>query len=147
MYYLLADGIYPDLTIFLKTISDPHVAKYKLYAKRQEALRKDVERCFGVLFDRFHMLENPSLQWSSEMMKLIWQCCCSLHNMNIEDEEELEDMEEAETMWRININRQPLPTLSFERFMEYSNEIRDKENHLQLCDDLIDHLWSRERYQ
>jgi hypothetical protein len=46
--YLLADGIYPDWAIFMKTISHP-LACEALYVKHQESERKDVERCFGVL--------------------------------------------------------------------------------------------------
>ena len=47
--YFLADGIYPDWTIFQKTISSPEGEKRKWYAKMQEGARKDVERTFGVL--------------------------------------------------------------------------------------------------
>jgi len=47
MGYYLADGIYPEWQILMKTISEPQSEKQKLYAKRQESRRKDVERGFG----------------------------------------------------------------------------------------------------
>ncbi|XP_074351421.1 uncharacterized protein LOC141690528 [Apium graveolens] len=44
--YYLADGIYPRYSTFVKTISNPATQAHKLFAKKQEAYRKDVERCF-----------------------------------------------------------------------------------------------------
>ncbi|CAM6084263.1 unnamed protein product [Calypogeia fissa] len=49
MYYLLTDGIYPDYSIFVKTISQPGNPKHTNFACKQKGARKDVERCFGVL--------------------------------------------------------------------------------------------------
>ena len=39
----LADGIYPEYAYLMKTISHPGTVKEKLSAKKQEAVRKDVE--------------------------------------------------------------------------------------------------------
>eukprot|EP00475_Leptophrys_vorax_P026238 TRINITY_DN3691_c0_g1_i11.p2 TRINITY_DN3691_c0_g1~~TRINITY_DN3691_c0_g1_i11.p2 ORF type:complete len:217 (+),score=46.47 TRINITY_DN3691_c0_g1_i11:328-978(+) len=47
--YYLADGIYPEISVFVKTVSEPSKADTKLFAVLQEAARKDVERGFGVL--------------------------------------------------------------------------------------------------
>jgi hypothetical protein len=47
MGYYLADGIYPEWQILMKTISDPQNEKQRNYAKQQEGRRKDVERGFG----------------------------------------------------------------------------------------------------
>ena len=49
MGYYLADGIYPDWKIFIKTILEPQGAKHQLFAKQQEAEQKDVEQAFGIL--------------------------------------------------------------------------------------------------
>ncbi|KAL5184753.1 hypothetical protein HKD37_17G048410 [Glycine soja] len=43
MGYYLANGIYPDWPTFVKTISMPQGPRRKLFAKCQEAARKDVE--------------------------------------------------------------------------------------------------------
>lgn len=51
--YYLTDGIYPAWVIFQSSISAPHGNKRKRYAVEQEAVRKDVERTFGVLQERF----------------------------------------------------------------------------------------------
>ena len=49
MGYYLADGIYPKWSTFVKTIPSSLGDKRKLFAKTQEAYRKDVECAFGVL--------------------------------------------------------------------------------------------------
>jgi hypothetical protein len=58
-YYLLADGIYPQWSCFVQTIHEPSDEKRAHFAKRQEACRKDLERCFGVLQARFAIIQNP----------------------------------------------------------------------------------------
>ena len=58
-YYLLADGIYPPWSCFVQTIHEPDSEKQSYYAQQQESARKDVERCFGVLQARFHIIQNP----------------------------------------------------------------------------------------
>ena len=47
--YYLADGIYPSWPVFVKTIRKPNSEKQKKFAQHQEAIRKNVERAFGVL--------------------------------------------------------------------------------------------------
>ena len=49
MKYYLTDDIYPKWAIFVKTILAPQGEKRILFAKTQEAYRKDVEHAFGVL--------------------------------------------------------------------------------------------------
>jgi hypothetical protein len=58
--YFLADGIYPKWKIFQQPISEPVGRKHKLYTKLQEACRKDIERAFGALKIRFHILSIPN---------------------------------------------------------------------------------------
>ena len=54
--FVLVDGIYPEISRFVKTYEEPLTADRKRYAKWQEASRKDVERAFGVLQQKFHVL-------------------------------------------------------------------------------------------
>lgn len=81
--YLLADGIYPDWSIFMKTITHPQTAKDKLYAKSQESLRKDVERCFGILQACWQILVNPCRLYDEASLKDVITTCIILHNMRI----------------------------------------------------------------
>ena len=82
--YFLADGIYPDWEIFIKTISHPKNAKEKVFAKQQEAVRKDVERAFGILKKCWHVLAYPSRFADVAMMEKVIKTCIILHNMRIE---------------------------------------------------------------
>lgn len=47
--YYLADGIYPNWSIFVKTTKTPANNEEERFSNAQEAVRKDVERAFGVL--------------------------------------------------------------------------------------------------
>ena len=46
--YYLTDGIYPKWSTFIQSITLPQGSKSALFAKVQEATRKDVECAFGV---------------------------------------------------------------------------------------------------
>jgi len=72
--------------MFVKPLSQASTPAGQHFTKRQEALRKDVERCFGVLLKRFHILANPARTWDPDFMKAIWQCCIILHNMILADQ-------------------------------------------------------------
>uniref|UniRef100_A0A0D3ANZ8 Uncharacterized protein n=1 Tax=Brassica oleracea var. oleracea TaxID=109376 RepID=A0A0D3ANZ8_BRAOL len=61
MAYYLTDGIYPKWATFIQSIPIPQGPKAVLFAQRQEAVRKDVERALGVLQARFAIVKNPAL--------------------------------------------------------------------------------------
>ena len=92
--YLLCDGIYPNFPIFVKTISKPQTEKLSHFAKCQEAVRKDVERCFGVLRKRFAILTSGARLRDVEMIKIVWRAAIILHNMIIENEKSRTDLED-----------------------------------------------------
>ena len=70
MEYYLADGIYLKWSTFVKTIPSPQGGKKKklLFAKAQEANRKDVERAFGVLQARFAIMRGLARFFDSETL-------------------------------------------------------------------------------
>lgn len=60
LLYFLADGIYPDYAVFVKTISNgDNSSKDKNFSRAQEAVRKDVDRAFGIMITSWHVLERP----------------------------------------------------------------------------------------
>lgn len=84
--YWLADGIYPDWAVFVKTIAEPVGEANKFYSKMQEGARKDIERAFGVLQKRFQIVKNPGRMWRFDKISDVMMCCIILHNMIVEDE-------------------------------------------------------------
>ncbi|KAK1645343.1 hypothetical protein QYE76_063148 [Lolium multiflorum] len=56
--YYLADGIYPTLSTFVKTISSPKPPKEACFVKEREA---DVKRVFGILQQRFAVVPSYDL--------------------------------------------------------------------------------------
>jgi hypothetical protein len=85
--YLLTDEIYHHWSCFVSTIHMPPNGKRSHFAKFQEAARKDVERCFGVLQARFAIVRNPASQWSMDFITDIMFACYTLHNMILAEEE------------------------------------------------------------
>uniref|UniRef100_A0A0D3CHK8 No apical meristem-associated C-terminal domain-containing protein n=1 Tax=Brassica oleracea var. oleracea TaxID=109376 RepID=A0A0D3CHK8_BRAOL len=86
MAYYLTDGIYPKWATFIQSIPIPQGPKAVLFAQRQEAVRKDVERAFGVLQARFVIVKNPALFWDKVKIGKIMRACIILHNMIVEEE-------------------------------------------------------------
>ncbi|XP_074355895.1 uncharacterized protein LOC141695556 [Apium graveolens] len=142
MGYYLADGIYPSWPTFVKTISKPLGNKKKYFANAQESVRKDVERAFGVLQSRFAMIRGPSRFWDVSTMKYIMTACIILHNMIIEDEREINTEEENfDTNGEPTVTRIPRHQSTLEAFLQMHQQIRDKQAHVQLQNDLVEHLW------
>nr|XP_034898116.1 uncharacterized protein LOC118036498 [Populus alba] len=86
MGYYLANEIYPNWSIFVKTIPKPLGAKRKYFASKQESARKDMERAFGVLQSRFVIVRGPVRYWDEETLAYIMKACIIMYNMIIEDE-------------------------------------------------------------
>lgn len=57
--YFLVDGIYPPWSIFMSTIAEPIGEKENLYKSRHESVRKDIERAFGTIVQRFQIVQVP----------------------------------------------------------------------------------------
>ena len=86
--FFLADGIYPNYAYLMKTISEPATAKEKLFAKCQEGCRKDVERAFGRLLSKWHILDCAARTWFLGNVCMIWRACFLLHNMTLRDNQD-----------------------------------------------------------
>lgn len=82
--YFLVDGIYPSWSIFAKTNPVPITEAEKFYKQRHEHVRKDIERCFGVLVKQFNILDRPLRSWYIEDIRMILKTCVILHNMTVE---------------------------------------------------------------
>nr|XP_023889809.1 uncharacterized protein LOC112001877 [Quercus suber] len=146
MRYYLADGIYPRWATFVKTIPAPQEEKKKLFAKAQEAYRKDVERAFGVLQARFAIVRGPARFFYPKMLQKIMKACVVLHNMIIKDERDENEVVDFDYEQIDEVNNPPIQVSrehanGFMAFIQSHQCIRDQEIHYQLQLDLINHLW------
>jgi hypothetical protein len=139
-YYLLVDGIYPPWSCFVQTIHLPPDKKRAYFSSRQEAVRKDVERCFGVLQARFAIIKNPSRHWNVDFISNIMFTCCILYNMILEDEQDVEGLEDI--IAELQQDAEPLNRgLSFQELLVGTIELENRDTHFNLRGDLIEHLW------
>ena len=121
----------------MKTIPRPLGAKRKVFAKAQEAYRKDVERAFGVLQVRFAIVRRSARFFYHETLQDIMKACIILHNMIIEDERD--EIEAVDLGYETPMSREP--TNEFTEFIQVHQCIRDSEVHSQLQMNLVEHLW------
>ena len=107
--FVLADGIYPRFSRFVKTISQPSTDGEKRFVAWQESKRKDVERVFGVLQQAFKYVSAPILQLNLDDIASRFRTCMIMHNMIVSDRimdgdvhatynpaNSIDDMEEAQ---------------------------------------------------
>ena len=143
MGYYLADGIYPQWATLIQSISHPTGNKRQYFAKAQEAARKMVERAFGVLQSRFAIVRGPARFWDPETLSKIMRACVIMHNMIVEDEGFVVDHNERFDYGGENVEpAHGHAHRTLEEFIEAHKKIRDKETHVQLKEDLIEHLWN-----
>ncbi|XP_057791079.1 uncharacterized protein LOC131008204 [Salvia miltiorrhiza] len=160
MGYYLTDGIYPSWAAFVKSINGPQARKHQLFAQHQEAARKDVERAFGVLQARFNFIKRPCLMWDRDMMEKVMLACIIMHNIIVEDERHTylnySDPTEFMEVRRFNsqsgdveANDDPNFEFSTERiaslesYMRNRTQLRNREAHNALKNDLIEHIWQK----
>ena len=149
--YYLTDGIYPKWATFIQSISIPQGPKAVLFAQHQEAVRKDVERAFGVLQARFAIVKNPALFWDKVKIGKIMRACIILHNMIVEDERDgytqfdVSDFQEAEDNGSSHVDltySTNMPS-NIANMMSARTRIRDRKMHQQLKADLVEHIWRK----
>jgi len=148
--YFNADGIYPEWSCLVRPIHEPTTEDQTIFTKNQEAVRKDVERAFGVLFARWHILANPGRFWGMDKMKLVWQACVILHNMVCEDErDQYGDLPDQCYLIDCRSSITVVQALSrpsdLSELWQRMHALHSSALHFQLRTDLIKHNW--ERYQ
>lgn len=110
------------------------------FAFRQEARRKNVEHCFGVLQTCWVIIRNPCRQWSVDTTADIMFTCCIFHNMIVEDEQSvlgLENIVGGLGDFGVLLRRR----FFFEKLVRTTIEIENEDIHYDLRSDLIERLW------
>ncbi|GKD91752.1 ALP1-like protein, partial [Tanacetum coccineum] len=75
--YYLTDGIYPQWSLLIKSIKNPGTNDHKriLYKTKHKAARKDVERDFGVLKQKWKIIKYPARGLTqSRLSDIIYTC-------------------------------------------------------------------------
>lgn len=147
--YYLTDGIYPKWATFIPSVRLPQGMKNSLFSRKQEAVRKDVERAFGVLQARFAVVKNPSPLWDKYKIANVMRACIILHNMIVEDErgtysyrnivsefQHGENVDQTYTVGAASLGSNISSTIT------RRTRIRDKQAHQQLKEDLVEHIWT-----
>jgi len=111
------------------------------FSQQQKSVRKDVERCFGVLQARFAIIRNLCHQWSIDVIDDIKFTCCILHNMIVKNEKDEFGLKDIVTKL-LDSNLSFDRDLSFEDLVNGPAQIQDVNSHFGLRDDLIEHLWA-----
>ncbi|XP_057789832.1 uncharacterized protein LOC131006678 [Salvia miltiorrhiza] len=155
MAYYLTDGIYPSWAVFVKSITSPQIRKHKLFAQHQESIRKDVERAFGVLQARFAFIRRPCLVWDKVLMGKIMMACIIMHNMIVEDERDtyqnyydpteffMDTPARVQTEDGEHFRYSTERIASLSAYMTNRDQLRNREAHRTLQDDLIEHIWEK----
>ncbi|XP_074300308.1 uncharacterized protein LOC141631548 [Silene latifolia] len=115
--YYLTDGIYPQWTTFIQSIPLPQTPKDRLFAERQEAARKDVERAFGWKIDTYANYSDLSEFDNSGNEE---------GHLNVEDPE-----------YEVGY------TAPITAYIQNRNRIRNARAHQVLRADLIENIWQK----
>ncbi|XP_023764117.1 uncharacterized protein LOC111912603 [Lactuca sativa] len=137
--YYLGDGIYPDYSTLMKGYSVPRSEKAKLFTKKQESTRKDIERAFGVLKQTWHVVKYATRLWDKEIIKRMVLACIIMHNMIIEDE--------GRAIYTYDPNDAVVPINEFvprtNAFLKRVVEIHNSETCFNLREYVAEHLYQR----
>lgn len=82
--YFLVDGIYPPYSIIVSTLSEATIRKERAFSSAQEAMKKDVERAFEVLFSRWALLAKPCTVMDRGLAARVIKAAIIFHNMVVE---------------------------------------------------------------
>lgn len=81
LFYYLVDAIYPPYGCFVTPDPSADRTKKKMFNKLKEALRKDVERLYGVLTSRWHIMLRPCRYNSVSAIVDTATAAAILHNL------------------------------------------------------------------
>ncbi|CAH1444230.1 unnamed protein product [Lactuca virosa] len=136
--YYLVDGIYLEHAYFVKSLSCLNDWKRLKFKRAQERARNDVERAFGALKKRWHILKYLASYMEEKKMSEVMYTCIILHNMILEDE--------GNTICEYNENEIVPPTQAFEvGSAEYTSRralVNDVGTHHVLRRDLMERIWN-----
>ncbi len=90
---------------------------------------------------RFAIVRGPARFWYVDTLSEIMKACIILHNMIVEDERHEEGLDynyddEGERLTPLHT-----PIVELHYFIQNHHNIRNRQTHSQLQEDLVEHLW------
>jgi hypothetical protein len=79
--FILVDGIYPQWSMFVKGMKEPIFDAEKKFSDWQESARKDIERAFGNLQQKWQFMSRPIHLKDLNLISGRVTTCLILHNM------------------------------------------------------------------
>ncbi|GJU48040.1 ALP1-like protein isoform X1 [Tanacetum coccineum] len=140
--YYVADGIYPQWAAFVKSFTVARDERNAVFKRRQESARKDVERAFGVLQGRRHIIAQSARAWTVNKLRRIMYTCIILHNMILKNQKfALSNIGDTYIFPRANLAWSWIERCEVQR--KQAKELRDKQTHAKLQRNLIEHVWQQ----
>ncbi|GJX08489.1 nucleotide-binding alpha-beta plait domain-containing protein [Tanacetum coccineum] len=115
-------------------------AFYGMAGANNESARKDIERAFGVLQGRWGLIQQPARAYEVNTLRRIMYAGIIMHNMILEDQNmSVVDLKHvysnpARSMQTVWIDR-------CETQRRKAKELRDKDTHTSLQQNLMNHIW------
>jgi hypothetical protein len=150
-HYHLADEICPRWRIFITSITDPRTVNEAAFSRQQEAVRKGVERVFGVLFQQIQILHRPCRLWHMKPMRSVVLACVVVHNMVVlERKHRYTGARVAELGGRelpsgvVRINKAPQTEAEHVHLWRtVAVPVESRADHQRLKDALMGYIWER----
>jgi Plant transposon protein len=84
--FMLVDGIYPKYCRFIGTVKQPITERERKFSAWQESARKDIERAFGILQNRWQAIEHAIHTHNPDRIPhSMVASCLILHNMCVSE--------------------------------------------------------------
>ncbi|GJY87554.1 ALP1-like protein isoform X1 [Tanacetum coccineum] len=144
--YYLVDDIYPQWATFVKSFTVANDAKHAYFKKRQEGAWKDVERAFGVLQGRWGIIQQPECQYHVNTIRRIMYSYIIMHNMILKDQKmTVFDWNDVYANSSRNMQRTWIERCETQH--QKNKEIQDREMHLSLQRNLMEHIWQEVEHE
>ena len=138
MGYYLCDGIYQKWGSLINAIRDLDGKEEKYFTAKQESTRKDVERLFGALKNKWRILKQASRFHNVSSMNEVVNVCIILHNMIIHSKSKgqrdyIPDDEDPIELY----------AKGSEEYVARMDYCKSTSLGKQLKEDLVKHIWNR----
>ncbi|GJY34328.1 putative nuclease HARBI1 [Tanacetum coccineum] len=118
----------------------------KGYYLADEGARKDVEHAFGVLQERWRIIQQPARSYHVNSIRRVMYSCIILHNMILKDQKmAVFDWNEVYANPSRNMQRTWIEMCETQR--RKNKEMRDRDTHLSLQQNLMEHIWQEVEHE